>query len=340
MIFLFNGKGRTLSGFDKVIGHTQIIDYFKKAIAQDKLAHSYIITGEKGSGKKLLAGIFAKTLQCELQGVEPCDECRSCKQSDSGNQPDIIWVKHEKPGSIGVDDVRDQLVGDIMIKPYSSRYKIYIVDEAEKLTVQAQNALLKTIEEPPAYGIIIFLTTNADMFLPTIVSRCINLNLYPLASKLVKAYLMEEFKVPDYKADVCVAFSQGNMGKAIQLAKSAEFDFVKSQFIRLIKNIENIGYIELLQAVKDAQSEEFGLQEYLDFILIWYRDVLFYKAAGSVDGLVFREEVSSISARAAKISYDGIEAIVKAIEIAKARLNANVNEEIVTELMFSKIKES
>ena len=329
-----------MSGFDKVIGHTQIIDYFHKAIAQDKLAHSYIITGEKGSGKKLLTGIFAKTLQCEVQGTEPCGECRSCKQSESGNQPDIIWVTHEKPGSIGVDDVRDQLVGDIMIKPYSSKYKIYIVDEAEKLTVQAQNALLKTIEEPPAYGIIIFLTTNVEMFLPTIVSRCVNLNLYPLASKLVKSYLMEELKVPDYKADVCVAFSQGNMGKAIQLAKSADFDAVKSQFIRLIKNIENIGYVELLQAINEAQSDEFGLQDYLDFILIWYRDVLFYKATKSVDGLVFREEVSSISARAIKTSYEGIEEIVKAIEIAKARLNANVNEEIVTELMFSKIKEN
>jgi len=329
-----------LSEFDKVIGHTQVISYFQKAIAQDKLAHSYIITGEKGSGKKLLTGLFAKTLQCEAQGVEPCGECRSCKQSESGNQPDIIWVTHEKPGSIGVDDVRDQLVGDIMIKPYSSRYKIYIVDEAEKLTVQAQNALLKTIEEPPAYGIIIFLTTNVEMFLPTIVSRCVNLNLYPLASGLVKTYLMEELKVPDYKADVCVAFSQGNMGKAIQLAKSAEFDAVKTRFIRLIKNIDNVEYSEILQTISDAGSEGFGLEDYLDLILIWYRDVLFYKATHSVEGLVFREEVAAIQAVAGGTSYEGIEEIVRAIETSKVRINANVNEEIVTELMFSKIKEN
>lgn len=329
-----------MSGFDKVIGHEQVINYFQKAIAQDKLAHSYIITGEKGSGRKMLAGIFAKILQCEQQGTEACEECRSCKQSDSGNQPDVIWVSHEKPNSIGVDDVRDSLVGDIMIKPYSSKYKIYIIDEAEKLTVQAQNALLKTIEEPPTYGIIIFLTTNADMFLPTIISRCVTLNLYPLASSLVRRHLMEELKIPDYKADVCVAFSQGNMGKAIMLAKSAEFDSIKSQFIRLIKNVENVSYTELLQAVSDAQSETFGLSDYLDFILIWYRDVLLFKATGRAEGLVFREEVNAISTRSAKISYEGIEDIVKAIEIAKARLQANVNEEIVTELMFSKIKEN
>ena len=329
-----------MSGFDKVIGHTQVISYFQKAIAQDKLAHSYIITGEKGSGKKLLAGLFAKTVQCEAQGTEPCGECRSCKQSDSGNQPDIIWVTHEKPGSIGVDDVRDQLVGDIAIKPYSSKYKIYIVDEAEKLTVQAQNALLKTIEEPPVYGIIIFLTTNSEMFLPTIISRCVSLNLYPLASSLVKKHLMEELKIPDYKADVCVAFSQGNMGKAIQLAKSAEFDAVKTRFIRLIKNIGNVEYSEILQTISDAGSDGFSLDEYLDLILIWYRDVLFYKATRQAEGLVFREEVAAIQTAASGISYEGIEDIVKAIETAKLRLNANVNEEIVTELMFSKIKEN
>ena len=329
-----------MSGFDKVIGHTQVISYFKKAIAQDKLAHSYIITGEKGSGKKLLAGLFAKTVQCEAQGVEPCGECRSCKQSDSGNQPDIIWVTHEKPGSIGVDDVRDQLVGDIAIKPYSSRYKIYIIDEAEKLTVQAQNALLKTIEEPPVYGIIIFLTTNAEMFLPTIISRCVSLNLYPLASSLVKRHLMEELKVPDYKADVCVAFSQGNMGKAIQLAKSAEFDSVKTDFIRLMRNIGKIGYQEILKTISDAATEGFGLADYLDLVLIWYRDVLLYKATRRTEGLVFREEASAIQTAAAGTSYEGIEDVVKAIEISKMRLNANVNEEIVTELMFSKIKEN
>lgn len=329
-----------MSGFDKVIGHTQVISYFQKAIAQDKLAHSYIITGEKGSGKKQLAGLFAKTVQCEAQGTEPCGECRSCKQSDSGNQPDIIWVTHEKPGSIGVDDIRDQLVGDIAIKPYSSKYKIYIVDEAEKLTVQAQNALLKTIEEPPVYGIIIFLTTNSEMFLPTIISRCVSLNLYPLASSLVKKHLMEELKIPDYKADVCVAFSQGNMGKAIQLAKSAEFDTVKTSFIRLIKNTQNISYTEILKTINDAATDGFGFEDYLDLILIWYRDVLFYKATRQAEGLVFRAEVAAIQTAASGISYEGIEDIVKAIETAKLRLNANVNEEIVTELMFSKIKEN
>ena len=108
----------------------------------------------------MLAGLFAKTLQCEAGGTDPCGTCRSCIQCDSGNQPDIIWVTHEKPTVISVDDIREQVNNDIIIKPYSSRYKIYIIPEAELMNPQAQNALLKTIEEPPEYAITMLLTNN------------------------------------------------------------------------------------------------------------------------------------------------------------------------------------
>ena len=159
-----------MAGFSEILGHEQIIEHLQNAIKLQKVSHAYILDGEEGAGKKLLARAFAQTLQCERGGVDPCGECHSCKQAQSGNQPDIIEVTHEKPASIGVEDIRGQLCSDIQIKPYSSPYKIYIVDEAEKMTVQAQNALLKTIEEPPAYGVIMLLTTNADAFLPTILS--------------------------------------------------------------------------------------------------------------------------------------------------------------------------
>ena len=160
-----------MSGFKDVVGHKDIIQYIQNAVEQDKVSHAYILNGAKGSGKKMLAKLFAMTLQCENSQLEPCGECRSCRQADSGNQPDIITIQHEKPGSISVDDIREQLNGDIMIKPYSNRYKIYIIPEADLLTVQAQNALLKTIEEPPEYAIIFLLTENADSLLPTIRSR-------------------------------------------------------------------------------------------------------------------------------------------------------------------------
>ena len=175
-----------MTGFSDVLGHEQTILHMKHAIEMDKVSHAYIISGEKGSGKKLLADLFARTLQCERKGTEPCMECQSCKQALSLNQPDIIRVMHEKPNTISVEDIRTQINGDIMIRPYSSPYKIYIVDEAEKLSVQAQNALLKTIEEPPVYAVLLLLTTNAGMLLQTIRSRCVILELKPVSSPMVK----------------------------------------------------------------------------------------------------------------------------------------------------------
>ena len=149
-----------MSEYNKILGHENIISQLKNAIKSDKVSHAYIFNGEDGSGKNMLANAFAEALLCEKGELEGCGECHFCKQTVSGNNPDFVRVSHEKPASIGVDDVREQLVEDVYIKPYNGKYKVYIIDEAEKMTVQAQNAILKTIEEPPAYSVIIFLTNN------------------------------------------------------------------------------------------------------------------------------------------------------------------------------------
>jgi len=239
-----------MSGFKDVVGHSEIIQYIQNAVTEDKVSHAYILNGEKGSGKKMLAGLFAQTLQCEKGGAEPCYECHSCKQAVSGNHPDIIWVTHEKPNSISVDDIRVQINGDIQVKPYNGKYKIYIVPDADMMTVQAQNALLKTIEEPPAYAVILLLTENANSLLPTICSRCVMLKLRNIKDQLVKRYLMEQLQVPDYKADVCTAFAQGNIGKAAMLAGSEHFNEIKDEAVRLLKNIDTMELGDLVEAVK------------------------------------------------------------------------------------------
>ena len=211
-----------MSGFKDVVGHKNIIKYIQNAVTADAVSHAYILNGERGSGKKLLANLFAMSLQCENRDEDgdACGKCRSCRQAAGGNQPDIIRIMHEKPNTIGVGDIRTQVNDDIMIRPYSSKYKIYIIADADMMSVEAQNALLKTIEEPPEYAVIMLLTENAETLLPTIRSRCVMMKLRNIKDQLVKKYLMEQLEVPDYKADVCVAFAQGNMGKAIMLANS------------------------------------------------------------------------------------------------------------------------
>ena len=329
-----------MAGFHDILGHEQIIAHLQNAIEEDKVSHAYIFNGPEASGKMMLAEAFAMALQCEGEGKRPCLECRSCRQAADHNQPDIIYVSHEKPNTIGVDDIRTQINNDIDIKPYSSRYKVYIVDEAQKMNQQAQNALLKTIEEPPAYAIILLLTTNADSFLQTILSRCITLNLKAVKEDKIKEYLMKHYQIPDYQADICAAFSQGNVGKAIQLASSEEFGELNASVLQLMKRLEDIDLYEMTGAVKQIAEYKLSVNDYFDLMMIWFRDVLYLKATNDVDGLIFKDEVYDIKKQAAKRSYQGIETILEALEKAKIRLNANVNFDLVIELLLLTIKEN
>ena len=331
-----------MSGFKDVVGHKNIIQYIGNAVKTDKVSHAYIMNGEKGAGKKLLANLFAMSLQCRNreEDGDACGKCQSCKQALNQNQPDIIKVTHEKPNTISIDDIREQVNNDIVIKPYSSRYKIYIIADADMMSVQAQNAILKTIEEPPEYAVIMLLTENAETLLPTIRSRCVMLKLRNIKDQLVKKYLMEQMQVPDYKADVCVAFAQGNMGKAIMLATSEHFNEIKEEAVHLLRNINDLDLNELIEAVKRCMSYKLEITDYMDVIAVWYRDVLIYKATRNVDRVVFSDQLKYIKERASKSSYEGIEIILDALEQAKSRLKANVNFELTMELLLLTIKEN
>ena len=192
-------------GIDQVIGQEQIKDYIKKAVKKSKVSHAYILCGEKGTGRMALAKLFAASLQCMGNtGAEdfkgPCGECRSCRQMQSGNQPDVITVTQEKKTGIGIDEIRYQVNNSVTVKPYAGPYKVYIIPNADKMTEQAQNALLKTIEEPPEYVVIILIAENASAFLPTILSRCVLLNMKPVSEAVITKYLIDSCKLPDYAA--------------------------------------------------------------------------------------------------------------------------------------------
>ena len=326
--------------FKDVVGHKDIINYIRNAVREDKVSHAYILNGERGAGKKMLANLFAATLLCEKGGPDPCNECHSCRQAESGNHPDIIKVTHEKPNSISVDDIREQVNNTIMIKPYQGPYKVYIIPQADMMTPQAQNALLKTIEEPPEYAVIMLLTENADTLLPTINSRCVMLKLRNIKDTLIKKYLMETMQVPDYKADMCTAFAQGNMGRAIMLANSEHFNEIRDEAVQLLKYINEMELSEIVQAVSRITAYKLEINDYLDIIMIWYRDVLLYKATKDMDKVIFKDQMKYIKERAKRSSYEGIELIIESLEKAKARLKANVNFDLVMELLFLTIKEN
>lgn len=330
-----------MSRFVDIVGQEQLKEHLENAIRLNKVSHAYIINGERNAGKEFIAKTFAMALQCEdRQDVEPCQECHSCKQALSGNHPDIIFINHEKPGTISVEDIRKQINGDVAIKPYSGPRKIYIMNEGEKMTVQAQNALLKTLEEPPEYAVILILTTNMDSLLPTILSRCVVLNMKPVRDAQIKKFLMDTMEIPDYKADICVAFARGNVGKARLLAKSEEFDKVKEEAVTLLKYINEMELNEIVAAIKKINEYKFDVNDYMDILSIWYRDVLLFKATHDANNLIFREEIQYIRKVADRSTYEGIEKIIDALEKSKQRLSANVNFDLTMELLLLTIKEN
>ena len=331
-----------MAKFFDIIGQESIKEYLGNVLKEDKISHAYIINGERSAGKEFIAHTFAMALQCENPDMEknPCHECHSCKQAMGYNQPDIIRITHEKPNTIGVDDIRQQINADIAIKPYSSRFKIYIMNEGEKMTVAAQNALLKTLEEPPSYAVILILTTNIHSLLPTILSRCVVLNMKPVKDDLVRKYLIETLEVPDYKAEICVAFARGNIGKARILASSEEFDNIRQEAITLLKNIGEMDISNLITAIKKISEYKMDVNDYLDILSVWYRDVLLFKATNDANHLIFKDEIQYIKKVADKSGYEGIETIIDALEKAKNRLNANVNFDLTLEMLLLTIKEN
>lgn len=328
-----------ITDWSSIVGQKQLTDNLKNAIKHQKVSHAYMIQGEKLSGKKMIADIFARALQCESDGEnKPCNQCRACKQTINRNNPDVIYVSHEKPNTVGVNDIRTQINGDISIKPYSSARKIYIIDEAEKMNTAAQNALLKTLEEPPEYAVIILLTTNVEVMLQTILSRCVVLGTKPVSDETIQKYIIDRLMIPDYKARVCSSFARGNIGRAIELASNEDFDNLKKDAIYVLKNVADMEVNQIMTAIKKIPENNYDIDDYIDICFIWFRDVLLYKSCKDTKHIVFKEEISELARLADRYSYNKIECIIRAIELAKNRLKYNVNQDLTMEMLFMEMR--
>lgn len=347
---------------EHILGNKELKNHFTTAIRQNKISHAYILEGERGSGKKRMAAAFAKLLMCEHPAGMPaesdmdlkelrdhnefrdhkelqaCGRCTSCIMMDHRDHPDVIWVRHEKPGVISVGEIREQLVNTVDVMPYRGPYKIYIVDEAEKMNQAAQNAVLKTIEEPPDYAVILLLTANRGAFLPTILSRCILLSMKPLPDETVKRYLMEECRVEEETAEFCAGFAMGNIGKAKEAAVSEEFAGLKVCGMSLLQYLHELTDKEIMNRIKELKGWQSRISDYLDIMVIWFRDILVVKALGSRGRLVFQNEYTYISRQSRLFSYEAIGEILAEIRQARLRLGANVNPDAALEMLHISIK--
>lgn len=326
--------------FMSIVGHEDIIRHFKSSIEMGKISHAYIINGEVDSGKKMLARVFAATLQCEEGKADPCKKCKSCKQAESGNHPDIITVTHEKTNVISVDEIREQVIDPISVKPYSGKYKIYIIPDAQLMNAQAQNALLKTIEEPPEYGVLLLLTTNLDKLLDTVQSRCIVLSTKPVRERDMLEYLQKEMGLTEEKAYFCLDFAQGNLGKAIKLAGNEEYGRIVDSVVDVMEKISDMDVDDLSYAVSQIEQFKLSIDDYMDLMMMWYRDVMMFKVTGNIDKLLFKQQYSTLKKQARVLSYKSIEDNIDAIAIAKKRLEVHANFDVTMELLLLTLKEN
>ena len=326
--------------FQDMVGHEDVIGHLQNVLESSMVSHSYILNGEHGSGKKMIATTFAAALQCEKGGTEPCMECPSCRRAMGRNHPDIITLVHEKENEIKIDEVREQLVNDVAIKPFYGPYKVYIVPDAQLMNENAQNAILKTIEEPPAYAVILLLTTNVDSLLPTIRSRCVQLDLKLVDNVRIKEYLMEHLHLPDYEAELDASFGHGSVGRAIEAAQSESFREISHSAVQILKKISDVDVCDLTDIIKEMSEDKEKVEDYLDLFQFWYRDVLLYKATKEIENLVFRQELTELRRQARENSYEKLEKILDAIEQTRLRLRANVNTELSLELLLLIIREN
>lgn len=249
--------------FDTIIGNNAAKETLKKAVDLNKISHSYMFVGISGIGKKLIAKEFAKMILCIDQN-KYCNKCKSCIEFDSDNNPDFSIIEPDN-GSIKIGQIRD-MQKSVSEKPIISANKVCIIDDADLMTVEAQNCLLKTIEEPPEYMTIILIGTNENSFLATVKSRCTIMHFEKIEDEAIKSYLEEKYSnnIPLNILDI----ADGSIGKAISLKDKSE---IYENINNIIENIEKCDIIDVLKKsdnIYKAKEEIFGILEYLNILLI------------------------------------------------------------------------
>ena len=300
-----------------------MLRHLQQAVAGGRVSHAYLLTGSSGSGKRLIADTFAKTLQCEESGTEPCGHCRSCSAFDSGNHPDIVYVRPTKK-TLGVDDVREQILEDVSLKQYRYRYKIYIVEQADTMTVQAQNALLKTLEEPPAYAVFLLLAENQTAFLPTILSRTVTLHIRPLPDTMVADYLEKKKGLSPADSAVYAAYES--------------FQQMRQEILEKLMALPHAKKGEVFLWAKDLEKYKDDLR-FLDMMQLWYRDLLYAKRLRSEKDLIQKDKKAEIF-RSAVESEGELARKAALIQRARVQLARNANFRLTMEVMLLQLKEN
>jgi len=307
------------------------------ALIEQRISHAYLFEGPAGTGKLVAANAFAKALLC-LQPVngEACQTCQECRKFDNGNQSDVHYIVAEGQ-SIKIDQIR-QLQRDLAYRTSSNRRMIYIIEQAEKMTVQAANSLLKFLEEPISPVVALLLTSNEQAMLPTIRSRTMRVPFTPLSPEIMLLQLIAEGAAPTL-ARAAVQLSSGIDGARAILEKNG-FAEIRTLVIQLGKESITKYTTAMVTAAQKLFKGDFSdqLELVLALLLLWFKDMTQFQA-GRQDKLVFIDELDWISAHAFSRSFAGWVSCMEHVLEADKRMKANVTPQLSFEQLLVKLQE-
>lgn len=273
--------------FDTIDGHTAAKKTLGRAIEDGRTAHAYLFTGPDGVGKKLVATEFAKKLNCPRGETGPCN-CSSCGRIGRGAHPDVSVFEYPGSRVITVDNTRDEIEPRIFLKPFEAKHKVFIVDGAERMNASAQNAFLKTLEEPPPYSVIILITHLPSLILPTIRSRCQEVSFGGLDGRVAREKLLEKGELSESEAALAVAVAGGSPGRA--LAVTAEEAGAMLEIIGDLSRVRRgdpAGVFAVVDGIigkeKTAAGQRAAAERFADWAALWIRDLI--RTGAGADGM-------------------------------------------------------
>ena len=323
--------------FEEIRGNTPLVEQLRRSAASGRSSHAYLFLGGAGAGKRLIANTFAKALQCEGE-KRPCDSCKSCHAFNHGNHPDVIYFQPLKNGkSYTSEDVREQLLETVDLKPFQYEKKIYIIEKADTLNIQSQNALLKTLEEPPAHAVFLLLAERAEAFLPTILSRVVVMKIRPLSAETIADYLMQAGHLAE-ESHILSAYAQGRIGQALELVEDEGFREMRQDILGKLEALPSMSEGEAYLLAKDLEGYKNDLR-FLYIMELWYRDLLTAKSLREEGYLIQRDKKDAIF-RAAKEPAALLAKKAAAVRTARMRLAQNANFRLTMEVMLMDLKET
>ncbi|MGH7901283.1 MAG: ATP-binding protein [Thermodesulfobacteriota bacterium] len=334
--------------FNKIIGHDLQKSSLKRAFDENRVAHSYIFSGPDGVGKKLVALEFAKLLNClkyqsnrNLNREFDSCSCASCRKIANGIHPDVFVVEYRGVKDIKIEQVREEIEERLYLKAYEGRFKVAIVDEAERLNLNAQNAFLKTLEEPPPDSVIILITSNPQSLIPTILSRCQNIQFRGLPEGILTDEISKFGDFSREEAVIISRLSNGSIGKARSVDKVLISDRKKfiTKLSRTNTNFATSIY-DLLSELPLGSSPEDSerLKFYFEVILQWLRDLVLIKIGFGDESVLHRDLIPLSREYAGQRTLDKLLEKMRVLEdIMVAIFRGNANKQLALENLIFKI---